>query len=1247
MERSATGQGRGIEVTVPAVTRNHTSSPAGDRPSPRRRVGVLLVFLAVVIMGLVIPTTLGPVPAALGACDPAAANAIVCENSLPGSPPSEWKVNGSGDATLQGFATAVSVNQGETVSFKIKTTASSFHFDILRLGFYQGNGARVVAGGLRPSASLPANQPACATESSSGLIDCGNWAVTASWAVPTTAVSGLYLAHLVRDDTGGGSLIPFVVRDDDGHSDLLVQTSDETWQAYNSYGGNSLYQCTVACPPGNPGGYKAAYKVSYNRPYNTADGDGEGRSWLFSTEYPMIRFLEANGYDVNYTSGLDVGTRGPLLRNHKLFLSVGHDEYWSGEQRDNVEAARDAGVNLAFFSGNEMFWKTRWEPSIAGPTTPGRTLVTYKETHFDAPVDPLGPSMWTGTWRDPRFSPPGDSRSENSLTGQFFLVNSGTTDIQVPAEYAKLRLWRNTAAAALAPGQTLTLAPGVGTLGYEWDEASDNGARPPGLMKLSSTTAAVEAFVDYGTNVAQGIPTTHNLTLYRAASGALVFGAGTVQWAWGLDGATTGKPADRTMQQATVNLFADQGAQPYSLMSGLAPASASSDQTAPTSSISVPAADSNVADGTRVTISGTASDAGGGVVAGVEVTGDGGMTWRPATGTTNWSYSWIAHGNPSTTIRARAVDDSGNLETPALGITANVSCPCSIWGSNVTPAGIDSGDGNSVEVGMRFSTERAGTITGVRFHKSSANTGTHVGNLWTESGQLLGRATFSNETSSGWQQVLFATPVAVAANTPYVVSYFAPSGHYSQESGYMYLHPSPIPAGNGDLDSPPLHGLRNTLGTTNGLYSYSGTTTFPVNTYKGENYWVDVVYAGGQAPTPTAPAAPGAVSATPGNASATVSWAAPNDGGSAITSYTVTPYIGTVAQATTVVAGSPPATGATVTGLSNGTTYTFRVSATNAVGTGPNSASSAPITPTEPVTPTVPAAPTSVTATAGNASATVRWTAPADGGSPITHYTVTPYVGTTAQPTTSVAGSPPSTSVVVAGLTNGTAYTFRVSAANAVGTGPNSAASGAVTPTATTSPTAPAAPTDVTAKAGNNSAQVTWNAPSNGGSGITKYTVTPYIGTTAQTARTVTGTPPATTLIVGSLTNGKTYTFRVTATNAVGTGPESAPSNPVTPAKTVPGKPTNVKATAGNASATVTWTAPGNGGSTITQYTITPYIGSTAGVPTVVTGSPPATSKVVIGLTNGTTYSFTVRATNAIGTGSASARSNLVTPTAG
>jgi hypothetical protein len=199
-----------------------------------------------------------------------------------------------------------------------------------------------------------------------------------------------------------------------------------------------------------------------------------------------------------------------------------------------VEAAREAGVNLAFLSGNEVFWKTRWEDSIDGTGTTYRTLVTYKETHANAVIDPLDPPIWTGTWMDPRFSPPADGgRPQNRLIGQLFTVNCCTYQMQASAPYAALRLWRGTRVAALTGSQTTTL--GSDLLGYEWDTSPDNGFRPPGLIHLSSTTVnGAEILQDYGSNYARGTAT-HNLSLYRAPSGALVFGAGTVQWVWGLD----------------------------------------------------------------------------------------------------------------------------------------------------------------------------------------------------------------------------------------------------------------------------------------------------------------------------------------------------------------------------------------------------------------------------------------------------------------------------------------------------------------------------------------------------------------------------------------------------------------------------------------------------------------------------------------------------------------------------------------
>ena len=245
--------------------------------------------------------------------------------------------------------------------------------------------------------------------------------------------------------------------------------------------------------------------MSYNRPLTVRGTAPEDA--VFNAEYPMVRFLEANGYDVSYFSGVDTDRFGSQILDHKIFLSVGHDEYWSGPQRANVEAARAAGVHLAFFSGNEIFWKTRWENSIDGSGTARRTLVSYKETHANAKIDPAGASMWTGTWRDPRFSPPADGgRPENALTGQLFMVNAGNdTAITVPAANGKARFWRNTSVATLAAGATATMPNG--TLGYEWDADIDNGFRPNGLIDLSSTTRTVNGMVlDCGIDLRQRAP---------------------------------------------------------------------------------------------------------------------------------------------------------------------------------------------------------------------------------------------------------------------------------------------------------------------------------------------------------------------------------------------------------------------------------------------------------------------------------------------------------------------------------------------------------------------------------------------------------------------------------------------------------------------------------------------------------------------------------------------------------------------
>ncbi|WP_173056156.1 DUF4082 domain-containing protein [Phytohabitans houttuyneae] len=798
---------------------------SGLRTTPRRLVLAASTMLLVLTGGGLVA-----MPAALAAADPCnpVVNPIVCENSKDGSPRDQWDVDGVGDPAIQGFATDISVNAGQRVNFKISTTASSYDIDIYRLGWYDGDGARKVDD-VNPSASLPQLQDNddCVTNTQTEIFDCGTWAVSAFWDVPATAVSGVYIARLQRPGASDGSHIPFVVRNDASHSALFFQTSDTTWQAYNSYGGSNFYS-------GGENG--RAYKLSYNRPFATRGGV-TARDYLFSNEYPMIRFLERNGYDMSYTTGVDSDRRGNLIQNHQVFLSVGHDEYWSGQQRANVEAARDAGVSLAFFSGNEVYWKTRWETSVDGAGNPYRTLVCYKETWANDKIDPS--SEWTGTWRDPRFSPPSNGgKPENALTGTMFQSNNASLSLQVPAEQGDMRLWRNTGLDQLTGTQVATLAPN--TVGYESNEDIDNGFRPAGLIRLSKTVGETPEYLrDFGSIVTPGT-TTHNLTLYRAESGALVFSAGSIQWAWGLDEQHDGvqsDPDDR-MQQATINLLADMGALPATRMSTLDAVSTSTDTTAPSVTVTSPAQGASFANGAQVTVQGTATDTGG-RVAGVEVSTDGGTSWHPANGTTAWSYSFYASGVTTQTLKVRAVDDSANIQPAPATRQINLTGKSTLFGARV-PANPAVGDDSPVEVGVKVVPQTSGYISGIRFYKGAGNTGTHNGTLWNANGGLLATGTFSNETATGWQTLNFSPAVPVIEGRTYVASYYAPNGHYAADPYFFTF--------NAHTAGPLVAPRASDVEGGNGVYGLGAG--FPTETYQDTNYYVDVLFtdSGSSAP---------------------------------------------------------------------------------------------------------------------------------------------------------------------------------------------------------------------------------------------------------------------------------------------------------------------------------------------------------------------------------------------------------------
>jgi hypothetical protein len=780
------------------------------------------------------------------------ANPIVLENELPGTPMSVWQIApGQDSSELQGYVTSISTNVGGTVDFKVDNTTGNgtYQIDIYRLGYYGGDGARLVDT-IQHNSSTAIVQPNAITDPSTGLVDAGDWSVTDSWNVGSNAVSGVYVANIVQGNVNDPTQIfqiPFIVKDTSSDSDIVFQTSDETWEAYNGWGGANLYGGDGPAPISVGGsGLGAAYAVSYNRPLTTFDSSGAEsgvQDTVFGAEYSAIYWLEENGYDVSYISGMDTATDGALLLNHKIFMDAGHDEYWTDSQVANVQAAANAGVNLAFMSGNEMFWQTELLNSIDGSNTPNRTLETYKDSHFESIVNPSG--VGTGSFEAPT-NLGGAGLPSNAVTGTMFQVDENTLGVEsitVPYGESLLRIWRNTSVANTAPGGTATLAADL--LGYEWDSSPDNGFEPVGLVDLSSTT--IVNGPGYNTefgNVDTTGTATHNLVEYRdPTSGALVFGAGTVFWSWGLADESYGTawqtlPADPSVEQATVNLFADMGVQPSTLQATLKIATASTDHTPPKSTISSVSTTSPV-EGQSVTVTGSATDSGGGVIATVDVSTDGGNTWHPATTavgavTENWSYTFNAPAPGTHTIESRAVDDSLNIETPGPGVsyTAAPSTALSLFSPSDTPAVADAADTTAVEVGLKFTSSTNGYITGIRFYKGPLNTGTHLVDLWSSTGALLASAPSINETASGWQQVNFSTPVKISAGQTYIASYHTVAGEYSDTPYYFDTLQDPT---NGSLSA-----ISDGL---NGVFGISSNSIFPTNvSVSGDNYWVDVVF---------------------------------------------------------------------------------------------------------------------------------------------------------------------------------------------------------------------------------------------------------------------------------------------------------------------------------------------------------------------------------------------------------------------
>ena len=399
-----------------------------------------------------------------------------------------------------------------------------------------------------------------------------------------------------------------------------------------------------------------------------------------------------------------------------------------------------------------------------------------------------------------------------------------------------------------------------------------------------------------------------------------------------------------------------------------------------------------------------------------------------------------------------------------------------------------------------------------------------------------------------------------------------------------------------------------------------GTVRITADWLAGWTANIQGIFLGGSGAPATAPAAPG-LTATAGNAQVALSWTAPADGGSPITGYRL--YRGTTSGSLSLYQSLGTGTTYTDTAVTNGTTYFYAVSAVNAIGEGSRSAERS-ATPTAPAT--APAAP-GLTATAGNAQVALSWTAPADGGSPITGYRL--YRGTTSGSLSLYQSLGTGTTYTDTAVTNGTTYFYAVSAVNAIGEGSRSAERSA-TPTAPA--TAPAAP-GLTATAGNAQVALSWTAPADGGSPITGYRL--YRGTTSGSLSLYQSLGTGTTYTDTAVTNGTTYFYAVSAVNAIGEGSRSAErsATPTAPA-TAPAAPQNVTAAPhATKGINLAWSAPASsGGSPITQYRI--YRSTTSGTEVLLTSVNGTTFIHRDSSTRrGVRYYYIIRAVNAIGVG--------------
>ncbi len=345
--------------------------------------------------------------------------AIQAENAKPGH--LWWVTTAQSAGDIEGYASQVSATLGDTVSLHVSTRASSFHVEAYRMGYYGGIGGRLVwqsaevAGVRQPSPSLTVFV---------NTIEC-QWTPSLTMAIDQTWVPGAYLLKLVGA-TGEQQFVPLCVRDDTSRAAFVIQHSVTTWQAYNRWGGYSLYygnrdQALSFTHDPSGGNYAdRARVVSFDRPY---DHDwASGAADFIGNEFPVLYHAEQLGLDVTYWTDVDLHARPQLLESHRALISLGHDEYWSAGMRDGAATALASGVNLAFLGANACYRQVRFEPSPLGPD---RHQVCYKAATED-PLTGQNDALVTVNWPQAPVS-----RPEAELIGSTYQDIDARADLVV------------------------------------------------------------------------------------------------------------------------------------------------------------------------------------------------------------------------------------------------------------------------------------------------------------------------------------------------------------------------------------------------------------------------------------------------------------------------------------------------------------------------------------------------------------------------------------------------------------------------------------------------------------------------------------------------------------------------------------------------------------------------------------------------------------------------------------------------